>query len=370
MKPLRLPWRGHDVPSALLDVIRGCNCVCKACFNRCPPRVKPLDEIEAELEIILRSRAVESIGISGGEPLLHPRIMEIIQRVRACGVVPTLLTNGILWTEEVAAEAARAGLGVVIFHVQPGQKRADAADGELAEKEAESLVREKCAIAVRHGIEGAVISTRNVHRPGEIDAGLRAFRANPHCSLVWMTLERAMQTIDAGEEVLAAGNGVDDMSKILARHGWLPFAGIGGLFRPSTWRWMAYHGYARMDKSGHETAFTSIPPSLLEKFAFALAKLFGWRIPARMHPSRAALVVRLTLNALLGGRFRNLAFAWGALLKGERIVPRHVIVEALPDLLPDGRIERCDPCMDATVVNGRLVSPCLVDTAGKGADEA
>ena len=29
MKPLRLPWKGRDVPYAMLDVIRGCNCVCK-----------------------------------------------------------------------------------------------------------------------------------------------------------------------------------------------------------------------------------------------------------------------------------------------------------------------------------------------------
>ena len=57
MKPIRLPWRGKDVPSAIIDVVRGCNCVCKACFNRRPPAVKPLEEIRTELSALVRSSA-------------------------------------------------------------------------------------------------------------------------------------------------------------------------------------------------------------------------------------------------------------------------------------------------------------------------
>ena len=164
MKPLRLPWRDRDVPYAMLDVIRGCNCVCKTCYNRTVREPKSLEQVERELNFIFSQRRVEFVGILGGEPLLHPEIVEIVRRIKARGVGAVMLTNGVLWTATVAAELAAAGLRMVYFHIQTGQQRPDLRDPE-SQEEVARLAEEKCASARSAGIDTAVSTTVRADRP-------------------------------------------------------------------------------------------------------------------------------------------------------------------------------------------------------------
>ena len=360
MKPIRLPWKGKDVPSALLDIVRGCNCACKACFNRRPPSDKPLEAIREELAAIRRLRNVKSVGITGGEPLLHPRIADVVRLIREEGLSPTLLTNGILWNGKVARNLRAAGLDTVMFHVQPGQKRPDLSPDATVD-DAFALIAEKCATAAACGVEGMAIATISARRPQEADSMLDAFLRCEACSYLWLTLERDLQTIGAGREDSAKGNGVAEMAEIAARHGWRPFAGIGGSLDASRWRWMAFHSFVRVDKAGRVAGFASAPPSLLERGIFAAFRLLGAQLPYRVKTARAGILSRLALNALAGGPVKNLGFVFAALFRRQRIQPKHIVVEALPELSSDGKIEHCEPCIDATVRNGRLVPPCLAD---------
>src|SRR5690242_21805853 len=50
------------------------------------------------------------VCISGGEPLLHPQLDEIIRRVRLHGMLAGLITNGYLLTAERIQRLNRAGL--------------------------------------------------------------------------------------------------------------------------------------------------------------------------------------------------------------------------------------------------------------------
>src|SRR6185369_16580138 len=50
------------------------------------------------------------ITISGGEPLLHPELDEIIARIRRNGMLAGLITNGYLLTAERIKRLNRAGL--------------------------------------------------------------------------------------------------------------------------------------------------------------------------------------------------------------------------------------------------------------------
>ncbi|MBP5321290.1 MAG: radical SAM protein [Kiritimatiellae bacterium] len=360
MKPLRLPWKGRDVPYAMLDIIRGCNCICKTCYNREVREAKGLDQIERELDFIFAERRVEFVGILGGEPLLHPDLVEIVRRVKARGVGAVILTNGILWTAERARELAEAGLVMVYFHIQKGQQRSDLADPE-SQEEVERLAAAKCALAQEAGLLCAVSTTVRADKPGELAPVIAAFRRNRSASHAFLTLERGMQTIDGGVEPFAQTNSLDRCVAELAKLGWRPFAGIGGRFEPKRLRWLIFHAYQRLDAQGRETGLATLPPSLFERTLFALMRLFGRRIPIRTTPPRGAVILRILLNALSGGPVRNLGFALGALLRGERLAVKNIFVEAFPELLADGRIECCEPCLDAVVKNGRLVPACLSD---------
>lgn len=361
MTPLRLPWRGRDVPYALIDVIRGCNCICKTCYNREHPRAKPLEEIDRELDVIFAARRVEFVGILGGEPLLHPEIVRIVAMIRSRGVGAVILTNGILWDAPIARRLADAGLVMAYFHIQTGQRRPDLAE-EATQGDVARLAAEKTAIAAAAGVDSAVSTTVRATEPARIAEVLAAFRANRASSHAFFTLERSMDTIDAGVERFGAVNSMETLVRVLRPLGWRPFVFIGGRHDRNRLRWAVFHSYQRLAKDGRETGFATVPPSGFEKLMFALLRLFRRRLPLRSDPSRGAVLVRIALNALTGGPVKNLFFVFGALFRGDRLVRKNIIAEAFPDLLPDGTPECCDPCLDSVVVDGRLVPVCLADT--------
>lgn len=361
MRAIRLPWKGEKVPYALVDVIRGCNCVCKTCYNREQPRAKPLAEIARELEVIFAARRVEFVGILGGEPLLHADIVQIVEMIKARGVGAVLMTNGILWNETLARKLAAAGLAMVYFHIQTGQLRPDLPKNATADDVAR-LAEEKAAAAAAAGVDCAVSTTIRVTEPSRIAEVLTAFRRNPFSSHAFLTLERSMDTIDVGEERFGAVNSMERLAKVLRPLGWRPFAYIGGKVDPSRPRWTVCHSYQRLDADGRETGFVTLPPSCFERALFAAMKACGRKIPVRTDPSRGVVLARIALNALTGGPLKNLLFVLTTLFRGERLRRKNIIAEAFPDLLPDGRPEYCEPCLDSVVKDGRLVPVCLADT--------
>ena len=107
--PLQLPWTLANVPHAVLDILRGCNIRCRDCYNLPPDHIKPLAEIEAQLDALTRLRRLQSISIVGGEITLHPDLVEIVRRVRKRGLFVELFTNGVDLTESCLPTQAGGG---------------------------------------------------------------------------------------------------------------------------------------------------------------------------------------------------------------------------------------------------------------------
>ena len=124
-----LPWKGRDVPCAILDILRGCNARCAFCYNQETPRCKPLDAIRAELDELCRLRRLQAVMVSGGEPMLHPGLLDVVRMIKAKGLVAIVLTNGILLNPGTASELRRAGCELCYLHIQAGQVRDDMKDG-------------------------------------------------------------------------------------------------------------------------------------------------------------------------------------------------------------------------------------------------
>ncbi len=90
--------------------IRRCNLACTYC-NEYDDYSKPVD---AEV-MIGRINRLADLGtsiltLSGGEPLLHPELDEIIAAMRRRGVIAGMITNGYLLTPERVKRLNRAGL--------------------------------------------------------------------------------------------------------------------------------------------------------------------------------------------------------------------------------------------------------------------
>jgi MoaA/NifB/PqqE/SkfB family radical SAM enzyme len=100
----RHPIMAHLVP------IRRCNLSCAYC-NEYDDYSKPvpLDVVQRRVDR-LAELGTSIVTISGGEPLLHPELDDIIRRMRERGIIAALITNGYLLTADRIQRLNRAGL--------------------------------------------------------------------------------------------------------------------------------------------------------------------------------------------------------------------------------------------------------------------
>src|SRR5579864_5425348 len=98
------PLLAHIIP------IRRCNLACVYCNE--------FDDFSKPVPTETMFRRIDKIGelgtsfvtISGGEPLLHPELDEVIRRIRHNGMIAGLITNGYLLVAERIQRLNKAGL--------------------------------------------------------------------------------------------------------------------------------------------------------------------------------------------------------------------------------------------------------------------
>jgi len=100
---------------ALIDVNEACNLTCPVCFSDSSPQralQRPLAEIERMMDTLVRSEGEpDLLQISGGEPTIHPQILEILAAAKRRPIRHVMLnTNGIRIAEDPAFVAALADL--------------------------------------------------------------------------------------------------------------------------------------------------------------------------------------------------------------------------------------------------------------------
>src|SRR3989454_460111 len=98
------PLLAHIIP------VRRCNLACKYC-NEFDDFSKPV-QLETMFRRVdkLAELGTSVITISGGEPLLHPELDDIIHRIRRHSMLAGLITNGYLLTGDRIERLNRAGL--------------------------------------------------------------------------------------------------------------------------------------------------------------------------------------------------------------------------------------------------------------------
>ncbi|MGB6111426.1 MAG: radical SAM protein [Acidobacteriaceae bacterium] len=112
------PYMAHIVP------MRRCNLSCTYCneFDDVSEPV-PLPEMLRRIDDLARL-GTSVITISGGEPLLHPELEQIIARIRHHGRIAGMITNGYLLMPDRIHRLNRAGLDhmqISIDNVQPDE---------------------------------------------------------------------------------------------------------------------------------------------------------------------------------------------------------------------------------------------------------
>jgi MoaA/NifB/PqqE/SkfB family radical SAM enzyme len=98
------PLLAHIIP------MRRCNLACTYCneFDDVSKPV-PIEEMYRRIDK-LGALGTSVVTISGGEPLMHPELDDVIRRIRANGMIAGLITNGYLLVAERIQRLNRAGL--------------------------------------------------------------------------------------------------------------------------------------------------------------------------------------------------------------------------------------------------------------------
>ncbi|QDU72331.1 radical SAM/SPASM domain-containing protein [Mucisphaera calidilacus] len=117
LKPeLKDPYPTAPKPVVAWAVTGACNLKCKHCYAAAG--LKPLPNELSTLEGFalienLRAYGVPALLLSGGEPLVRPDLLALVDHAVALGISCTLSTNGLLIDDYVAQRLKRAGLKYV-----------------------------------------------------------------------------------------------------------------------------------------------------------------------------------------------------------------------------------------------------------------
>ena len=103
---------------ALIEVNTGCNLACPTCFANAGPGFNlTLDEVSFMLDQFVRSEGEpEVVQFSGGEPTLHPQLLEMVRMAKEKGIRHVMVnTNGLRIADDERWARALAELRPMIY---------------------------------------------------------------------------------------------------------------------------------------------------------------------------------------------------------------------------------------------------------------
>ncbi|OPY06063.1 MAG: Antilisterial bacteriocin subtilosin biosynthesis protein AlbA [Syntrophaceae bacterium PtaU1.Bin231] len=199
----------------------GCNLRCRHCWIEPPHqtarRQYPAVDPKLFRHIVEQARplGLSSVKLTGGEPLMHPQIGEILEVLRDEKLRFNVETNGVLCTPEVARDLARSGL----YHISVSL---DGADSETHEWVRGVRGCFDAAVAgirnlVATGIRPQVIMTLMRRNVGQMEAVVRLAESLGASSVKFNILQptaRGVKMHEAGEtlsirEIVALGERVE-----------------------------------------------------------------------------------------------------------------------------------------------------------------
>ncbi len=102
-----------------LEFTRQCNLRCLYCYASAGEALVDELSLSELLEVVDQARALGArrvVLLGGGEPLLFPRLPEVIQHIHSLGLSQALFTNGMLLTARMCQFLAQRRVTVVVKH--------------------------------------------------------------------------------------------------------------------------------------------------------------------------------------------------------------------------------------------------------------
>lgn len=379
----RLPWSLNDNVLSWLEPTKRCNLYCEGCYSRNEKQWdKTLEQIRHDLDVFRANRRFDSVSITGGDPLLHSDIVEIVRIIRhEYGYKPVLNTNGLALTPDLARDLRRAGLFGFTFHVDSGQRRPQwtgkdeielgalrsqyaemaAAVGGLAVAfnatvypETLSFVPDMLEWARRYIdiVHSMVFILFRTSRTRHFDYYANGRQIDPQ-ELIYYDEERNPLPLST-RDIVAVIQSRDPM--------FAPCAYLGGTKDPQSFKWliagrigserevMGYVGRKFMEvmQAGHH---------------LLTGRYLAYSTPFSLGFGRAMMLGGASFDA--GARAAAVRYLRGLVRAPWRVTEsmcfQSIGIIQPVDMLASGEINMCDGCPDVTVHNDELVWSCRLD---------
>lgn len=372
-----LPWGRETVSHGIMDINRGCNISCRACYNALPAGSKSLAEIEAELKALQSHRPhLKYVAVAGGEVLLHPDLPAIIRLLKAEGLVVQLFTNGLLLDDRRLAELKQTGLEIIFVHADSGQTRPDLAH-DPSREQLRALWEQKTALIARHGIDVGLTMTAYAGNLDEVRDMVEFTIDSPHVNYLLVTLFRDTDNmaeirgdIDAGLRGSLVDPSRERTDTLTNRQfiPWLreelglrPFGYLGSNKDIEDPRWLSYMVATRRGRDGKVVRYSPRPSAFEQAYATLSLRLAG-KFPMYQRQSSFQLIAQLIMNGLMGGDFAgNMKFLIQSCRPGDKLGTKRLLFQCPAQIEADGTVTHCENCPDAVAKNGGLVPLCISD---------
>lgn len=370
-----------------LEVTTACNLACEGCYRdtRSVEGHKTLAQISEDLDVFARARKSDCISIAGGDPLVHPEIVEIVRMIHRRGWKPVLNTNGLALTESLLHDLKKAGVYGFTFHVDTSQKRKDA----LSAKSEDDLnaLRQSLAemLAAEGGIACSFNQTVTTDTLSQVPDVVRWAQRNPDIvhSVVFI-LYREPRLFEDEFDYYVGGEKMEVEESYKAPKNWggtraldaqsvvdtireadpdfEPCAYLGGTVNPSSMKWLLA---TRLASREHGYGYAS--PRQMEMIQEGHHAMFGTYLaysqPDTLAMGRSSMLLFSAFDSKARstfGRFLEQGFRSPKTLL-EPVHSQSFLVIQPIDVTEDGRADMCDGCPDMTVYDGKLYWSCRLE---------
>ncbi len=363
--PVRMPWSGAGVPHAIVEVNQHCNLDCDGCYKDKFPHSKPLPLLREEIDLALARRRLTVLTLAGGEPTLHPQLTEVIAHAARRGLRTILLSNGTLLSPERLRAWRAAGLGRVSIHVdsrQRGRPDAPPASTERALNPLRRALADRCAEA---GLDATLAVTVYADTLAQLPDVVAEGLASPAVTALLVTGYSALADRRRGGDARETVTN-DALAGVMREaFGARPVWYVPSRHDPRARRWLFWEAAVTVEPGGAARTLWWDPRDRFPLWALPrLDRLVRGRyhFDPPMTPATRARVLALhaALSLRPGTIARTASFLAAARRNGNLKTCAFVFQES-PRERPDGTIDFCLDCPDATVRDGELVPICMAD---------
>jgi pyruvate-formate lyase-activating enzyme len=366
-----LPWTSQTAPAAVLEINRQCNIACKGCYRKLDGTFSPLDTVLSDLRDARRCRKVQTVAIAGGETSLHPQLEDIVRAIHQQGMKVSLFTNGLIVDDAFLDRLKQAGLDLILFHIDEGQRRPDLSRDASAD-EINALRARYAERAAEHGLDAGLAVTIYRESAGRVSGLIDFILNSKHIHYLFATNyydPRELMELTKDPSRHESYGRIDnrEIRAMLARDlGMEPFA-----YRPCPWQsgdgeilmsWMTY--FVPVIRDGKTPRRLLLKSGRADRTLLRLSRLLSGRYIFYCRTSPFIIGAQIVANMLGTGSFREpVSFLRGLREEGARLVCKRLIFDNGPTVTSDGKIACCDFCPVASPREGKLHRVCMGDIA-------